>query len=231
MCTFWPPNRSTSMQARPPLLGRFAQGEPRQVMGLKHRFSKAGAEEGQSSGTELVCSGAWVYTFEHRRPRPMDSKKPNRRGFLRGSAVAAGLAAGGGQLAKGQTQGTPAKKIDELIAYGDRSRFVTSIRVPVAERHSPDEFGLTFHVLTPLQDSYGIITPSSLHYTATHRGAFVPDIDPNEHRLMIHGMVDRPLVFTMDELKRLPYVSRSTSSSAWGIAPSRRTKRFRKHTD
>ena len=120
----------------------------------------------------------------------------------------AGLAAGGARLAKGQTQGTPAKKIDELIAYGERSRFVTSIRMPVAERHSPDEFGLTFHVLTPLQDSVGIITPSSLFYTATHRGAFVPDIDPAEHRLMIHGMVDRPLVFTMEELKRLPYVSR-----------------------
>src|SRR5271169_5842416 len=138
----------------------------------------------------------------------MDSKKRNRRGFLKGGAAMAGLAAGGAKLAKGQSQGTPAQKIDELIAYGDRSRFVTSIRVPVAERHSPDEFGLTFHVLTPLQDSVGIITPSSLFYTATHRGAFVPDIDPREHRLMIHGMVDRPLTFTMDDLKRLPYVSR-----------------------
>ena len=83
----------------------------------------------------------------------MDSKKPNRRGFLKDSAALAGLAAGGARLAEGQTQGTPSKKIDELIAYGERSRFVTSIRVPVAERHSPDEFGLTFHVLTPLQDS------------------------------------------------------------------------------
>src|ERR1700726_2483950 len=138
----------------------------------------------------------------------MDSKKSNRRGFLKGGAALAGLAAGGGaQLAKGQTQGAPSEKVDELIAYGDRSHFVTSIRKPVAERHSPDEFGLTFHVLTPLQDSFGIITPSSLFYTATPRGAFVPDIDPREHRLMIHGMVDRPLVFTMDELKRLPYVS------------------------
>jgi sulfane dehydrogenase subunit SoxC len=136
----------------------------------------------------------------------MDSKKPNRRGFLKGSAALAGLA--GAKVARGQTQGMPAKKIDELIAYGERSRFVTSIRVPVAERHSPDEFGLTFHVLTPLQDSSGIITPSSLFYTATHRGSYVPDIDPKEHRLMIHGMVDRPLIFTMDELKRLPYVSR-----------------------
>src|SRR6202795_3915595 len=138
----------------------------------------------------------------------MDSKKPNRRGFLKDSVALAGLTAGGVRVAKSQTQATPPKKIDELIAYGDRSRFVTSTRKPVAERHSPDEFGLTFHVLTPLQDSVGIITPSSLFYTATHRGAFVPDIDPREHRLMIHGMVDRPLVFTMEELKRLPYVSR-----------------------
>jgi sulfane dehydrogenase subunit SoxC len=43
---------------------------------------------------------------------------------------------------------------------------------------------------------------------ATHRGSYVPEIDPKEHRLMIHGMVDRPLIFTMDELKRLPYVTR-----------------------
>jgi hypothetical protein len=77
----------------------------------------------------------------------MDSKKSNRRGFLKGGAALAGLAAAGAQAGKGQTQGTPPKKVDELIAYGERSRFVTSIRVPVAERHSPDEFGLTFHVL------------------------------------------------------------------------------------
>ena len=138
----------------------------------------------------------------------MDSKKPNRRGFLKGGATLAGLAAAGSDVAQAQTQGTPQSKVDELIAYGDRSRFVTSVRIPVAERHSPDEFGLTFHVLTPLQDSVGIITPSSLHYTATHRGAFVPDINPNEHRFMIHGMVDRPLIFTMAELRRFPYVSR-----------------------
>src|SRR5579862_3270269 len=160
-----------------------------------------------------------VYTFSNRKTttisgkvhlkeRPMGFKKSNRRGFLKGGAALAGLAAGSAKLAKGQTQETPPKKIDELIAYGDRSRFVTSTRKPVAERHSPDEFGLTFHVLAPLQDSFGIITPSSLFYTATHRGAFVPDIDPKEHRFMIHGMVDRPLVFTMDELKRLPSVSR-----------------------
>ena len=132
----------------------------------------------------------------------------NRRGFLKDGAAVAGLAAGGAKLAKGQSQGSSPQKVDQLIAYGDRSRFETAIRTPVAGRHSPDEFGLTFHVNAPLADFYGIITPSSLFYTATHRGAFVPDIDPKEHRLMIHGMVDRPLIFTMDDLKRLPYETR-----------------------
>ncbi len=145
----------------------------------------------------------------------MDSKHPNRRGFLKDSAALVGLAVGAVRSASGQTPVSEAhppeahpKNIKELIAYGERSRFVNSIRVPVAERPSPDAFGLTFHVLTPLQDSVGMVTPSSLHYVATHRGFIVPEIDPRQHRLMIHGMVDRPLIFTMEELKRLPYVSR-----------------------
>src|SRR5579884_4117241 len=138
----------------------------------------------------------------------MGLKKPNRRGFLKNAATLAGLATGGAGVSNAQSPSADAKKTEELIAYGERSRFVTSKRIPVAGRHSPDEFGLMFHVLTPLQDSVGIVTPSSLHYVATHRGSYVPEINPQEHRLMIHGMVDRPLIFTMEELKRLPYVSR-----------------------
>lgn len=138
----------------------------------------------------------------------MDPKQSNRRRFLKGGVAAAGLAAGGARLANGQKPPVYAKNDKELIAYGERSHYVTSIREPVADRMSPDAFGLMFHVLTPLQDSFGIITPSSLFYTATHRGSFVPDIDPREHRFMIHGMVDRPLIFTMEDLKRLPYESR-----------------------
>lgn len=149
----------------------------------------------------------------------MDSKPRNRRGFLRQGAALAGLALGGAETANAQTPAPqapadaghahdPKELTKELIAYGQRSRFVTSTRQSVAGRMSPDMFGLTFHVTTPLQDQIGIITPSSLFYVATHRGSFVPDINPGEHRLMIHGMVDRPLIFTMDELKRLPSVSR-----------------------
>jgi len=141
----------------------------------------------------------------------MGSKKTDRREFLKtGAAVASGLALGAAKPAVGQlpevgafTMGT-----DELVAYGERSRFEIGKRIPHGGRASPDAFGLDFHIAAPLQESVGVITPSSLHYMGTTRGSFVPDIDPAEHRLMIHGMVDRPLIFTMDELKRLPSVTR-----------------------
>src|SRR5579872_686177 len=132
----------------------------------------------------------------------MDSKEGDRRGFLKKGAALAGLAVGARSVSGQSTSDLRAKGTSkELIAYGERSHFVTSLRKPTAGRDSPDAFGLAFHVLSPLQDSVGIITPSSPHYVATHRGSFIPDIDPREHRLMIHGMVDRPLIFTVEELK------------------------------
>src|SRR6185369_16525986 len=149
----------------------------------------------------------------------MGSKRLDRRGLLKhGATLAGGLTLGAMAPASGQTpaSGSPAaasgpKMIrgdKDLIAYGDRSHFVTSVRIPHGGRPSPDAFGLVFHVASPLQDSVGVITPSSLHYVATTRGSFLPDIDPKDHRLMIHGMVDRPLTFTMEDLKRLPSVTR-----------------------
>lgn len=136
----------------------------------------------------------------------MGPKKPNRRNFLKGGAVAA--AASAVQLTTAQAPAAETKSLKDLIAYGERSEHVTSIRVPVDARPAPDEFGLTFHVLAPIQDFVGTITPSSLHFIGTHRGSIVPDIDPKAYRLLIHGMVDRPLEFTLDELKRFPSVSR-----------------------
>lgn len=58
---------------------------------------------------------------------------------------------------------------------------------------------------TPIHRLHGIITPNGLTYERHHAG--VPEIDPDQHRLMIHGMVDRPLMFTMNELMRFPSVS------------------------
>lgn len=59
---------------------------------------------------------------------------------------------------------------------------------------------------TPLQELDGIITPNGLFYERHHGG--VPTIDPAEHRLMLHGMVDRPLLFTMEDIRRFPSQSR-----------------------
>ncbi len=59
---------------------------------------------------------------------------------------------------------------------------------------------------SPLQDFYGIITPSDLHFERHHAG--VPVIDPTKHELLIHGLVDKPMIFTVADLKRFPSVSR-----------------------
>ncbi len=58
---------------------------------------------------------------------------------------------------------------------------------------------------TPLQDLKGIITPNGLVFERYHAG--VPEIDPEQHRLMIHGLVQRPIIFTLDDLMRFPSVS------------------------
>ena len=55
---------------------------------------------------------------------------------------------------------------------------------------------------TPLQSLHGIITPNGLHFERHHAG--VPAIDPEQHRLIVHGLVERPLIFTMDDIARFP---------------------------
>ena len=152
---------------------------------------------------------------------PKGSKQTSRRQLLKGgAAVAGGLTLGvpvhaqthdhhASGPASGSGNAYPMLPSDKaMVAYGERSHFVTSVRIPHGGGHSPDEFGKTFHVASPIQDQVGNITPSSLHYIATTRQAFLPDIDPKQHTLMIHGLVDRPLTFTMDDLKRFPSVSR-----------------------
>lgn len=88
--------------------------------------------------------------------------------------------------------------------YGSPSRWEKSLQ----RRPSP---GLTQVAaasvsFAPLQSLFGIITPSGLHFERHHQGWW--DIDPSKHRLMVHGLVKSPRVFTMDELQRMPSISR-----------------------
>jgi sulfane dehydrogenase subunit SoxC len=59
---------------------------------------------------------------------------------------------------------------------------------------------------TPIHALDGIITPNGLCFERHHSG--VAEVDPAAHRLMVHGLVDRPLVFTMDDLRRMPRENR-----------------------
>jgi sulfane dehydrogenase subunit SoxC len=77
---------------------------------------------------------------------------------------------------------------------GNRSPFESPKRVSLNERRTSSQ--------TPLQDLEGIITPADLHFERHHGG--VPAIDPARYSLLIHGMVDRPMVFTLADLKRFP---------------------------
>lgn len=60
--------------------------------------------------------------------------------------------------------------------------------------------------MTPLHQQIGIVTPNGLFFERHHNG--VARINPDEHQLAIHGMVDRPLLFSMDDIMRYPSVSR-----------------------
>lgn len=137
--------------------------------------------------------------------------KTNRRQLLKaGGAAIAGLAAGA-RPASGQTFGTTRfdGRYSDLMIYGERSRYVTTGRTRLGNKVSMNMHGDPngYDALNPLGDQQGIITPPPLHFVSSHGNA-PPDINPEQHRLMIHGLVDRPLVFTMEELRRLPSVSR-----------------------
>ena len=124
----------------------------------------------------------------------MKGKPQDRRRFLKKGAALAGLALTGVQ--RSTAEEPVADRGSDLHLYGERSRFETAVRSGAAPQ-----------AYTPLHDIPGIITPAPYHYVVSH-GYFPPDIDPRQHRLMIHGLVDRPLLFTVDELKRLPAVTR-----------------------
>jgi sulfane dehydrogenase subunit SoxC len=82
--------------------------------------------------------------------------------------------------------------------YGSRSQFETAVRWANPTKTA---------AITPLHTSVGTITPSGLHYERHHGG--IPNIDPAKHSLVIHGLVDRPIKYSLADLKRFPTVSRT----------------------
>jgi sulfane dehydrogenase subunit SoxC len=90
-----------------------------------------------------------------------------------------------------------------FVGYGQPSRFEDKVlRVSANPPNAPG----TGAARTPLHRLNGTITPNGLHFERSHAG--VPDIDPDVHRLLIHGLVKRSLVFTVEMLSRYPMESR-----------------------
>jgi sulfane dehydrogenase subunit SoxC len=148
-------------------------------------------------------------------PQPPQQPKPapSRRGFLGlGAAIASALTS----CRSTQTPETASGLGRAMSPYGERSRFEKAVRLFRPGRNP--EIGAT---RTPLQDLVGTITPSALHFERHHSG--VPDIDPTRHSLLIHGMVERPLLLTLNEMRQLRAISRTlfiecsgNSGSEWG---------------
>ncbi|GIW53618.1 MAG: sulfite dehydrogenase [Nitrospiraceae bacterium] len=149
------------------------------------------------------------------------SRPLSRRAFIAGAATLAGLAAAHSLLPSAHAK--PAVPEDPTRVpgappspYGRRSPFEQTNRLVRAAAS-----------LTPHQSLHGIITPNSLHFERHHNG--VPAIDPARHRLLVHGLVERPMMFTMDDLVRFPSASRvvfiecSGNSAGEWTAPVGRT--------
>ena len=131
-----------------------------------------------------------------------------RRRFLTQSAATAGAVVAGGAAVSGSAQEVPAwmKTMGTpMRGYGGPSSFEKTVVRPFASGYASVTPGAGSS-RTPHQWLEGMITPSGLHFERHHNG--VPDIDPAKHELLIHGMVNRPLVFNLATLSRYPMVSR-----------------------
>ena len=90
--------------------------------------------------------------------------------------------------------------------YGQPSKYENGVaRGPIVEPNAMYKTG-PGSIRSPLQFLEGMITPNGLHFERSHNG--IPDINPDAHRLLIHGLVKRPQVFTLEALSRYPMTSR-----------------------
>ncbi len=134
----------------------------------------------------------------------------DRRAFLRGGAAFAAALTGYEVVKPAAAEALaddPWSKVpgETVTTYGLPSRFEQRV---VRTLTNPKGEPRTQHARTPHHLLNGTFTPNGLHFVISHAGN--PDIDPDKHRLVIHGLVKRPLVFTLETLARYPMVSRMT---------------------
>lgn len=106
--------------------------------------------------------------------------------------------------------------------YGQPSAHEQHVKLKLQLPSAPENSGVAGW-LTPLEEMHGIITPNGLHFGSHHFG--IPNINAENHALLIHGLVEQPLKFTMERLLRYPMVSRirfiecAGNTGANGLSP------------
>ena len=115
----------------------------------------------------------------------------NRRQFLQTAALASTAIAGNTLAGESRFPGPPASSIGSRSPYEGLQKNVHGLMMT--------------HADSPIHQLHGMITPSDLHFERSHSG--IPAINPDNYQLMIHGLTEKDLKFTLADLKRLPSVS------------------------
>ncbi|MCC6889195.1 MAG: sulfite dehydrogenase [Hyphomicrobiales bacterium] len=146
------------------------------------------------------------------------NRPASRRNVLRAALAAGATAALGGGAAAQPRPGNPAnlppnvpawsRELGDGVAvraYGQPSQHEAHvIRRDVEWLTATRQSSVSF---TPIHALDGIITPNGLCFERHHAG--IAEIDPDDYRLILHGLVERPLIFTLDDIKRMPRVNRA----------------------
>ena len=113
---------------------------------------------------------------------------------------------------------------EPFSGYGQPSKHEASVARRIGANRLAPGNGVSW---TPLEDLEGMLTPSGLHFERHHNG--VPQIDPAQHRLLIHGLVAQPLSFGVSDLLRYPMRSQlvfiecgGNSNAGWHTEPIQR---------
>jgi sulfane dehydrogenase subunit SoxC len=154
---------------------------------------------------------------KNKRPTPSEPERAAGNGLLDRRLFFTGAAAAVGSAALSDTaraaEGLPVETLpiepwmktpgSPFTAYGQPSKYTSKVARVFASAPGTPGTGTS---RTPHHLLDGMITPNGLHFERHHNG--IPDINPEAHRLLIHGLVKRPLIFTLDALMRYPIESR-----------------------
>lgn len=132
----------------------------------------------------------------------------SRRKLLSAASTGiAGTVVAGRAVAESLADAPPREPGADFSAHSERSKYVSLDRIPEGTPGKRNvDLADAINSKTPHHKLFGGITPSDLHYERSHAGA--PDLDPATHRILIHGMVKKPLVLNVEDLKAMPSISR-----------------------